>query len=50
MSLQARLGYLLVPLLGTHVLVNRVTPLMIDGGSSGIGLGYISHGFARSPV
>lgn len=50
MNLQARLGYILVPLLGTHVLVNRVVPLMIDGGSSGIGLGYVAHGFARSPV
>lgn len=49
-SLQARLGYLLVPLIGSHVLINRVTPLMVDGGSSGIGLGYVAHGFARSPV
>lgn len=50
MTLQARLGYILAPLLGAHVLVNRITPLMVDGGSSGIGLGYIAHGFARSPV
>lgn len=50
MNLQARLGYILVPLLGTHVLVNRVVPLIVDGGSSGIGLGYIAHGFARNPV
>lgn len=50
MSLQARLGYVLVPLLGAHVLINRVTPLLVDGDSSAIGLGYIAHGFARSPL
>ncbi|KAB8228220.1 S-adenosyl-L-methionine-dependent methyltransferase [Aspergillus alliaceus] len=50
MSWQARLGYSLVPLLGTHVLVNRATPLIVDGGSSGVGLGYVAHGIARSPV
>ncbi|PYH30635.1 MCP1 family protein [Aspergillus neoniger CBS 115656] len=50
MSLQARLGYSLVPLLGAHVLVNRITPLMVDGGSSGVGLGYVAHGFARAPA
>lgn len=50
MSLQARLGYSLVPLLGVHVLVNRITPLMVDGGSSGVGLGYVAHGFARAPA
>ncbi|KAE8144181.1 hypothetical protein BDV25DRAFT_167465 [Aspergillus avenaceus] len=50
MSLQARLGYGLLPILGTHVLVNRVTPLIVDGGSSGVGLGYVAHGFARKPI
>lgn len=50
MSLQARLGYLLVPLLGTHVLVNRVVPLVVEGGSSGVGLEYVAHGFSRSPA
>ncbi|PYH96178.1 N2,N2-dimethylguanosine tRNA methyltransferase [Aspergillus ellipticus CBS 707.79] len=50
MSLQARLGYSLVPLLGVHVLVNRITPLIVDGGSSGVSLGYVAHGFARAPV
>ncbi|QRD84341.1 N2,N2-dimethylguanosine tRNA methyltransferase [Aspergillus flavus] len=50
MSLQARLGYCFVPFLGAHVLVNRVTPLIVDGGSSGIGLGYVAHGIARNPV
>ncbi|RJE24444.1 hypothetical protein PHISCL_03195 [Aspergillus sclerotialis] len=47
---QARLGYILIPLLGMHALVNRVLPLIVDGGSSGIGLGYVAHGFARCPV
>lgn len=50
MSVQARLGYSLVPLLGTHVFVNRVVPLLEDGGSSGVGLGYVAHGFSRSPI
>lgn len=49
-SFQARSGYFLAPLLGAHVLVNRLTPLIIEGGSSGVGLGYVAHGFARSPV
>lgn len=49
-SLQARSGYFLVPLIGLHALVNRVTPLMVEGGSSGVGLGYVAHGIARSPV
>lgn len=48
--MQARLGYALIPLLGAHVLVNRVVPLAVEGGSSGVGLGYVAHGFARSPV
>ncbi|PYH44647.1 TRM-domain-containing protein [Aspergillus saccharolyticus JOP 1030-1] len=50
MSLQARLGYSLIPLLGVHVLVNRITPVLVDGGSSGVGLGYVAHGIARSPI
>lgn len=49
-SLQARTGYLVAPLIGLHVLVNRVTPLIVEGGSSGVGLGYVAHGIARSPV
>ncbi|KAG0158724.1 hypothetical protein PDIDSM_6243 [Penicillium digitatum] len=50
MSLQARTGYFVAPLIGFHVWVNRATPLLVEGGSSGVGLGYIAHGFARSPV
>jgi Protein of unknown function (DUF1691) len=49
-SLQAKLGYTLAPLLGIHVLVARVVPLFVDGGSSSVGLGYIAHGIARRPV
>ena len=49
-SFQARSGYLLTPLIGLHAVVNRVTPLMVEGGSSGVGLGYVAHGVARSPV
>ncbi|KAK2781099.1 hypothetical protein FQN53_000790 [Emmonsiellopsis sp. PD_33] len=48
-SLQARLGYLLLPLLGVHVAVNRVVPVYVDGGSSGVGLGYVAHGMAKAP-
>jgi tRNA (guanine26-N2/guanine27-N2)-dimethyltransferase len=48
-SLQAKLGYAMIPLLGLHVGINRIIPLEIDGGSSSVGLGYVAHGFARSP-
>ncbi|OJD13825.1 hypothetical protein AJ78_05748 [Emergomyces pasteurianus Ep9510] len=48
-SVQARLGYLLLPLLASHVLVNRVVPVYVDGGSSGVGLGFVAHGIARAP-
>lgn len=48
-SIQAQLGYLLIPFLGTHVLINRLGPWYVDGGSSSVGLGYVAHGFARSP-
>ncbi|MCJ1254586.1 hypothetical protein MMC24_002401 [Lignoscripta atroalba] len=44
------LGYLLVPLLAIHTFVNRILPLWVEGGSSGVGLQYLAHGFARAPV
>ncbi|KAL3457641.1 S-adenosyl-L-methionine-dependent methyltransferase [Aspergillus heterothallicus] len=50
MSLQARLGYTFAPLLATHVLINRMVPIMVEGGSSGVGLGFVAHGIARSRV
>ncbi|EER28267.1 hypothetical protein D8B26_004586 [Coccidioides posadasii str. Silveira] len=48
-SIQAKLGYFFVPFLGLHVLVNRIGPWYVDGGSSSVGLGYVAHGVARSP-
>lgn len=48
-SVQSLLGYAFVPLLGAHVLVNRLVPLQVDGGSSGVGLGYVAHGIAKAP-
>ena len=33
-----------------HVLVNRITPKNVDGGSSGVGLRYFAHGIAKHPV
>ncbi|KAL4780490.1 hypothetical protein BJX76DRAFT_46089 [Aspergillus varians] len=50
MSLQARLGYAFAPLLATHVLVNRIAPIMVDGGSSSVSLSFVAHGIARSRV
>ncbi|KAF3401997.1 hypothetical protein F1880_009724 [Penicillium rolfsii] len=49
-SVQAKTGYLIAPLVGLHAVVNRVTPWMVEGGSSGVGLGYVAHGIARSPI
>ena len=50
LSAQSALGYALWPLLAGHVFVNRLLPLEVEGGSSGVGLGYVSHGFAKHPV
>jgi hypothetical protein len=44
------LGYILLPLVTGHVFVNRVLPLWVEGDSSGAGLGFVSHGFARQGV
>lgn len=30
--------------------VNRIIPLIHEGGSSGVGLGYVAHGFVKHPV
>lgn len=43
-------GYILAPLVIGHAFVNRALPLIYEGGSSGVGLGFVSHGFARHPV
>ncbi|KAI0389583.1 hypothetical protein F5Y17DRAFT_448476 [Xylariaceae sp. FL0594] len=42
-------GYVFTALLSAHVAMNRVLPLVADGDSSNIGLGYVAHGFARHP-
>ena len=42
-------GYILAPLVLGHALVNRTLPWVYEGGSSGVGLGYVAHGFARHP-
>lgn len=46
----SKLGYLLIPLVAGHAFINRGIPLKEHGGSSSIGLSYVSHGFARFPV
>ncbi|ESZ89608.1 hypothetical protein SBOR_10006 [Sclerotinia borealis F-4128] len=42
-------GYILAPLVASHTFVNRIIPLIHEGGSSGVGLGYVAHGFAKHP-
>lgn len=49
-SLTSALGFALYPMLAAHVIVNRVTPLKVEGGSSGVGLRYFAHGVAKHPV
>jgi hypothetical protein len=43
-------GYALAPLVIGHAFVNRVVPLLYEGGSANVGLGYVSHGFAKHPI
>ncbi|KAK9367485.1 hypothetical protein V1509DRAFT_626069 [Lipomyces kononenkoae] len=43
-------GYLLAPLVASHIFVARVIPLIKEGDSSIISLRYISRGFARTPL
>ncbi|KAI0858821.1 hypothetical protein F4860DRAFT_286791 [Xylaria cubensis] len=40
-------GYVFSVLLTSHVAMNRMLPLAVDGDSSNIGLAYVAHGFAR---
>lgn len=49
MSWNAVSGYILAPLVLGHAVVNRMLPWVYEGGSSGIGLGYVAHGFAKHP-
>lgn len=50
MSAQAMLGYLAIPLVFGHAAINRGLPLQVEGGSSGIGVDFVSHGIALAPV
>ncbi|KAI1102423.1 DUF1691-domain-containing protein [Jackrogersella minutella] len=43
-------GFAFVGLLASHVGINRILPLVVDGDSSNIGLQFVSHGFARHPL
>lgn len=49
LSTQSLLGYLFLPLIAGHTFVNRWLPLWLEGGSSGVGLRYVAHGFAKHP-
>ena len=44
------LGYALVPLALGHSLITRMIPLWAEGGSSGVGLQYVAHGFGKFPA
>lgn len=46
----SKLGFAAMPLLAGHVFVNRAVPLDFPGGSTNIGLSYVSHAFAKHPV
>ncbi|KAI6250686.1 hypothetical protein HI914_00782 [Erysiphe necator] len=50
MSWTSLAGYLMIPLVGSHILINRILPWLYEGGSSGIGLGYVAHSFAKHPL
>jgi hypothetical protein len=41
---------MLFPLVVAHAGVNRGLPLTVEGGSSGVGLGFVSHAFERWPA
>jgi Protein of unknown function (DUF1691) len=43
-------GWILYPMVVGHVIANRLTPLRIEGGSSGVGLSFVAHGFAKHPL
>ncbi|KAK6518499.1 hypothetical protein TWF506_005647 [Arthrobotrys conoides] len=40
-------GYLLIPTVAIHFGIVRLLPLLKDGGSESIGIGFLGHGFAR---
>lgn len=43
-------GYAFTIFYSAHVFMNRILPLAVEGDSSNIGLGYVSHGFAQHPL
>ncbi|KAI4866490.1 DUF1691-domain-containing protein [Hypoxylon rubiginosum] len=43
-------GYAFAGLLTSHVGMNRILPLVVDGDSSNVGLQFVAHGFARHPL
>ncbi len=43
-------GYILTPLVLIHAFTNRILPYIYEGGSSSVGLGFVSHGFAKHPA
>lgn len=43
-------GFVLAPLVIGHAFTNRLLPWIYEGGSSGVGLGFVSHGFAKNPI
>ena len=49
-STQSLLGWSLVPLLAGHTFINRIWPLYVEGDSSGVGLRFVAHGFAKHPL
>ena len=49
LSLQSAIGYLLYPLVVGHMYINRILPLQEEGGSSGVGLRFVAHGFTKHP-
>ena len=49
LSWSSRSGYVLLPLVLGHAFVNRTLPWIYEGGSSSVGLQYVSHGFAKHP-
>ncbi|KZF22691.1 hypothetical protein L228DRAFT_238609 [Xylona heveae TC161] len=43
-------GFMLVPLVAGHAFLNRILPVWVEGDSSGVGLSFVSHGFAEHPA
>lgn len=43
-------GYVFTASMASHVFMNRVLPLVVEGDSSNIGLQYVAHGFAKHGV